>query len=57
MSSILDLWRAFFGEMPALSQNAEFGILLEYAVCAIVAVVVVVLFFRLIIGVINAIFR
>lgn len=57
MSSILDLWRDFFGNMPSLTDNAEFGVLLEYAVCALVAVVVVVLFFRLIIGVINAIFR
>lgn len=57
MQTILDLWRSFFGTLPTLTNYGEIGIILEYVVCAVVAILVVTLFFRLIIGVINAVLR
>ena len=56
MTTILDLWRGFFGSLPDLGTDANFGLIVEYVVCAVVAVLVVVLFFRLIISFINAFF-
>lgn len=57
MVSIIQLWRDWFGTFPTLSTYGEFAVIVEYVVCAIVSVLVVVLFFRLIISFINAVFR